>query len=107
MLALPYPVAEVVEHFMVGAALADLNNLAPGQQVAVPFPEISDVIHLQPGGGGQYDVGQLGRRRQEKVGHGHKLDLFKRAIHLFGVGPGQYRVGTDQKQHLHRIGFFR
>src|SRR4030042_2282840 len=60
VLALANPVSKVVEHFMVRAAFADLNDLAPGQDIAMTFPEVADVIHLKPRRCRQHDGGQLG-----------------------------------------------
>ena len=70
------------------------------------FPEIADIVHLQPGGRRQDDIGQFGRRGQKEIGHGHEIHLFQGPVDLPGIGPGDHRVGADKKKHLDRIRFF-
>jgi hypothetical protein len=55
----------------------------------VALPEITDVVHFQPGGCRQNDVGQLGRGGDKEIGYGHEIDFLEGAVDLPGVGAGQ------------------
>jgi hypothetical protein len=92
VLPLPHAMGEVVQHLVVRPALADLHDLPAGQKPAVALPEVTDVVHLEPGGGRKHDIGELGRGRDEEVGHGHEVHLLERSPDLSGIRPGKEGV---------------
>jgi len=95
---------KVIEHFMIRSALADLNDFSAWEDVPMSLPKIGNVIHFQPCGSGEDDIGKFRSGRNEKVGYRHEFYLFQRPIYLFGMSSRQDRIGADEKEHFYRIG---
>ena len=80
-----------------------VHHLAAREHVTVYFPVIGDVVVLQPGGRGQDDIGQFGRRGPENIGGDQELHLLQRFVHPIGVFPGGQLVAGEQHHGAHPV----
>ena len=95
---------QFVEYDVVRPGLAgSLDHLASREHVPMHFPVIGDVVVLQPGGRGQDDVGQFGRRGPEDIGGDQELYLLQHFVHPVGVFPGRQLVAGEQHHGAHPV----
>ncbi len=99
--------SDLEDHVPVVPRLADLGELLSGEDAPYLVHE-DDVVLLEPVGGGQHEIGELGGGRHEHIGDDRVFHVVLQCpLDREPLGGRQERVGADDPHGAHPVGLAR